>query len=277
MPLIRHEAGENNSCPLNESKICHLTGEVSTDGEEEKITLELKNVQVLNDNEKSLGLGNLYLTTEKVFWTPIENSNTSSTSTSTGSVAVTENEIFSFKIDYPSVLLHAICKDSSVCSKPCLYCQVSLDPKDPENDEPVDIKFVPTTEDELNRLFNVFSEMQMLWPDDDCISEEDDEMFGDMGGNGTMMMGEEGCGNPDIMAMLEQQMTNSMENLDLHGNEDLDTTADPDSPADSLVESPPGANTNTSTTNQTGNTNGALVAGWTLGKDDEAMADADEE
>lgn len=78
-----------------------------------------------------------------------------------------------FQIDYPSISLHAISRDTTNFPQPCIYCQI--DTTDNEEEDTIELRICPQDVSQLGVLFNALSECQALHPGPEDQNEA--EMF----------------------------------------------------------------------------------------------------
>lgn len=115
--------------------------------------------------EKSYGVGTLYIATERLSWCD-----------SSGQ---------GFSLEYPSISLHAVCRDTSQFPHECIYCMMDSPLDDNDNDGASDdsnekvgeIRFVPEDKSKLDIMFTALSDCQILHPDPQEQGEEEDEDF----------------------------------------------------------------------------------------------------
>ena len=157
--------------------------------EGESVRHEQANTQVFVGS-RNAGSGALFVTTQRLAWVP---------------VAAAEQ---GFAIEYPNIILHAICRDSDAYDKPCVFCQL-VAPE--EADSLVDsdaavneVRLVPADAASLDAIFEAMSACAELHPD-----MEDDEEDGSgfisadsmmMGSGLTMGGGEESSGERSVFA-----------------------------------------------------------------------------
>jgi len=104
--------------------------------------------------DKTQGTGFLYVTTKNVIWLP----------------PLPQD---GFSINFQFISIHAVSRDTTSFYSPCLYCQLDMDEADIAEDNFHELRFVPpNTQEQLELLYNVFSECAALNPD---LSEEGDE------------------------------------------------------------------------------------------------------
>eukprot|EP00455_Lapot_gusevi_P047625 TRINITY_DN6467_c0_g1_i2.p1 TRINITY_DN6467_c0_g1~~TRINITY_DN6467_c0_g1_i2.p1 ORF type:complete len:203 (-),score=63.00 TRINITY_DN6467_c0_g1_i2:44-622(-) len=88
-------------------------------------------------------MGDLFITSRQVIWL-------SSQDASKG-----------FALDFPSISIHAVCRDPDSYPLPCIYCQLDLGDEEEINE----VRFVPSDAETLDILFHSFSEGASLNPD----------------------------------------------------------------------------------------------------------------
>jgi len=125
-------------------------------------------------NQRSLGMGTLYISESRVSWVGI---------TSKG-----------FSLEYPHIAVHAISKDLTQFHQECLYLMIDVrlmdsdstpasssagsDMEDNEEESEggmTEIRFVPDDKASLLRLFEAMNECSALHPDEDASDPEDVE------------------------------------------------------------------------------------------------------
>ncbi|GBG25343.1 Chloride conductance regulatory protein ICln [Hondaea fermentalgiana] len=89
------------------------------------------------------------------------------------------------QIDYRTLNMHAVCKEDSVVQQPCMYCQLMAAPSEDscadfddgeeEDQDMIEVRFVPENEDSLSQLFQAFSRGAALFPDDEDLEEVEEE------------------------------------------------------------------------------------------------------
>lgn len=96
-----------------------------------------------------------------------------------------------YKVDFPTISLHAISRDPASFPMPCVYCQLDIEQEcmmqegqAAEEDEEVgetsgvsEARFVPAAETELEAIFKVFCDCALLNPSDDEDSADGDGGF----------------------------------------------------------------------------------------------------
>jgi len=122
-------------------------------GDDEEIT-HTENATKFFLGSSDEGMGTLHLTTKHVIWL-------SSTDEARG-----------YSFNYQMISLHAISRDPEAFPEPCLYCQLDVQN---EEEEAAEMRFVPAVGDNLQPLFEVFSEMAALNPDEGEESEGESE------------------------------------------------------------------------------------------------------
>jgi len=151
---------------------------------EEGVRMKQENTAVFI-NQKSLGMGALYISDARVSWVGI-----------TGQ---------GFSLEYPHIALHAVSRDLTQFHSECLYLMIDVRLVDSDgtpmstptssdagsddegNDDDSDggmteVRFVPDDRASLDQLFAVMSECQALHPDPDDSGDsgqEEDGMFDD--------------------------------------------------------------------------------------------------
>ncbi|KXJ25172.1 methylosome subunit pICln [Exaiptasia diaphana] len=119
------------------------------------------NTQAFID-ENCLGNGTLYVTEERLSWS--------------------NDEGRGFSLEYPSISVHAVCKDTSKFPHECIYCMLDAPLEDcSEDDEDAkvgEVRFVPEDKESLQQIFNVLSDCQALHPDPQEEAEEEMAGFG---------------------------------------------------------------------------------------------------
>jgi len=216
-------------CELDETRRPVL----SFEGEELLQTFD--NITMVVD-EKSIGTGNLFVTSRRAAWVPDDSEeygyftmfrsiggypmywdNPSLTiSRPLGLLGVTPPRMMIQS--YSSAGMHAISRED----KPTLYCQISgpnpfssnvdrVDTSDddgegnpdafqPDVDECTEVKFIPKDASCLDSIFEAFNHSASLNPDDD--SEDEDGANGE--GAGFFFNGEEALANAESLAMMER-------------------------------------------------------------------------
>ena len=140
---------------------------------DEEVRLQQQGVQLFLTGAAEGGEGNgtLVITTRSVLWL-------SSTDEAKG-----------YKVDFPTISLHAISRDPASFAMPCIYCQLDIEEEcmteqdgDGEEDEETsgvsEARFVPGAEDDLEAIFKVFCECALLNPSGSEDEDEDDEEGG---------------------------------------------------------------------------------------------------
>lgn len=98
-----------------------------------------------------------------------------------------------FSLEYPSISLHAVSRDTTSFSHECLYLMVegnlhgsddatrNEDDDDNEDDDSIftEFRFVPPDKGTLEAMFQSMSECQALHPDEDDSNSEEDDYYGE--------------------------------------------------------------------------------------------------
>ena len=169
--------GENLSAPSQPSMRRYVFCE---DGQrpdlfaDETMDFEMKDVMLAFNSEKSLGVGELFITSRRVIW--IKNDE-----------FVGDQHQVAVDIDVPFIVLHAITRDPDSFAKPCVYCQLSggdggelrLENEDNSEAEDDELFIVPPNEAGLTAIFNALSHAALVNPDppEDGEEEGDDEFI----------------------------------------------------------------------------------------------------
>lgn len=117
-------------------------------------------------HDKSCGVGTLYIAADRLSWSDPESGK-------------------GFSLEYPSISLHAICRDTSQFPHECIYCMMDSPLDDGGNDSDSDdsdgkvgeVRFVPEDKSALDVMFKALSECQVLHPDPENEEGEEDEDF----------------------------------------------------------------------------------------------------
>ena len=119
-------------------------------------------------NSTTVGSGKLFVTTYRLAWVP--------------DVAGSQG----YAIEYPNIVLHAVCRDLDAYSKPCIFCQLNAD-EGSDNDDATasvggastisDLRLIPASAAALDSVFEAMSACQALHPDIDD-DEDDAAMMG---------------------------------------------------------------------------------------------------
>jgi len=145
--------------------------------EGEKVSIEIDGVS-LHIGEESIGEGVLRVTTARVTWARKE----------IGDASLSEGDGL-YTLQYPRIVLHAMCRDSEAFPRPCMYLQVtsvgenSEHEDDDEECKTLDVFFAPSNAGVLDELFSAMTRSAELHPD----PMEGEE--GDGGGGGMFGMG----------------------------------------------------------------------------------------
>lgn len=109
--------------------------------------------------DEDQGSGTLYITENTLLW---------------------KNDSKTLKFFYPSISLHAICRDTVKFPHECIYCLVDsesvIETEDEvEDEEPVsEVRFVPQNKENLKQMYDAITQCQELNPDpDEELSEEE--------------------------------------------------------------------------------------------------------
>jgi len=116
-------------------------------------------------NERSCGTGTLYIAEEKLSW-------------------IDDQTKDGFSIEYPSISLHAVCRDTSQFPHECLYCMTEFPLEEaPESNEDEDdasqigeLRFVPDDKTSLHAMYESLCACQILHPDPEDL--DDNEIAG---------------------------------------------------------------------------------------------------
>lgn len=155
---------------------------------EEQISFTADNTKIVLGNDKDEGQGTLFVTTKHLIWL-----NAAST--------------LAYRMDWPYILLHAVCRDPSAFPQPCLYAQLDVEDEEEEayagatrQQEPSDdddkeeeeaqeeaassgsgiiseVRFVPDNPAILESLWNAMNACAALNPDSDQSEGEGDFLF----------------------------------------------------------------------------------------------------
>ncbi|XP_057301606.1 methylosome subunit pICln-like [Hydractinia symbiolongicarpus] len=111
--------------------------------------------------DKECGEGTLYITENVLIWKSSTEEN-------------------GFKLQYPSISLHAVSRDTSSFPHECLFCllesadAIESDERDPEPDV-TEVRFVPSQSSNIKAMYEAVTYCQELHPDPD--EEDSDEMI----------------------------------------------------------------------------------------------------
>eukprot|EP01071_Lankesteria_metandrocarpae_P012282 Lankesteria_metandrocarpae@DN5665_c0_g1_i1.p1 len=191
MPVIlKSVAPITATNPKNEEILAAVGGPVTAD---ENVALRLSAVRTfVKGVQLTASDGFLCVTNQRIIWVSL-----------TGTVLT---------IDYTSLVLHAVCRDTKSFSEPCIYSQITThgtpltlfpedstpsakkdaaaldsthDEVDDEYEPTVDLRFIPFDDSVLDQLFKVIADMAALHidpsaeggllGDDDDDDDEDDE------------------------------------------------------------------------------------------------------
>lgn len=168
--------------------------------------------------EKSYGVGTLYIATERLSWC--------------------DSLGHGFSLEYPSISLHAICRDTSQFPHECIYCMMESPLDDNENDGASDdstgrvgeVRFVPEDKSKLEVMFRALSDCQILHPDpEEQDEEEDEDFFGDADegelseqGQATLERLEGMMQMPSQQEFVQMTSENNGDYLNGHGNTQAD-------------------------------------------------------
>jgi len=112
--------------------------------------------------DRNRGTGTLYISESSILWK--------------GSG---ENDTLT--LEYPSISLHAISRDTSNFPHECLYLllespeSISEEERDPEA-EVTEVRFVPQGENNIKAMYDAVTECQELHPDPEDVDSEEDDM-----------------------------------------------------------------------------------------------------
>jgi len=127
-------------------------------------------------NNRTLGMGTLYVSESRVSW-----------------VGITER---GFSLEYPHIAVHAVCRDLTQFHSECLYLMIDVrlmdsvhntpssssagsDMEDNEENDSeggmTEIRFIPDDKSKLDSLFQAMNECASLHPDEDASEEEQEE------------------------------------------------------------------------------------------------------
>ena len=111
------------------------------------------------------------------------------------------------ELDYPSILMHAVCRDAESVPEPCVYCQLLVQgadaadaPVGDESDEErcSEARFVPPSADSVDDVFRAMSACAALHPDADSGMDDDADSDGGWavgaGASGSRASVHGGCG-----------------------------------------------------------------------------------
>jgi len=129
-------------------------------------------------NNRSLGMGTLYISESRVSWVGLQAKG--------------------FSLEYPHIAVHAISRDLTQFHQECLYLMIDVrlvdtegtptsssagsDMEDNEDDSEggmTEIRFVPDDKSKLETLFQAMNECAALHPDTDNSDVEEEEEGGD--------------------------------------------------------------------------------------------------
>jgi len=77
-----------------------------------------------------------------------------------------------FELDYSTIVLHAVCRDTTHFPRPCLYCQLDFGI---EGQAEIELRIVPADATTLDGLFVAMSECQALNPDPEDMDDYEDD------------------------------------------------------------------------------------------------------
>ncbi|GAB5354915.1 hypothetical protein AAMO2058_000160400 [Amorphochlora amoebiformis] len=135
MPLIANPSRTSNGTPV-----------LDTD---EKLRLEVE-AQWFGKDKKSKGTGTIYVTEKNIIWLH------------------SEAKEVGYSIDYHSLTLHAVSRDSKHFLHECVYCQIGF-----EGD---DFYLVPTDEKDVKKVYDMICTCSALNPD----AEEEEEALSEL-------------------------------------------------------------------------------------------------
>ena len=153
----------------------------------EEVRLSVPGV-ALQAGGEALGVGTLRVTTQRVHWLPAaaEGAGGAAASASAGAAAGR-----GYALEYPRIVLHAMCRDAEAFPSPCLYCQVSGFPSaeggEGGGEEGMgdgagawDVYFAPRDAGSLDALFAAMTACAEMHPDpaDEQLEEEGGEAGG---------------------------------------------------------------------------------------------------
>jgi len=115
-------------------------------GEDEGPHFSLSAVTLYFDEEPAEGRGTLHVTTRRVVWLS------------------EEDPLLGYAIDFYHIMCHALARETgNHFMDACVYCQL-----DSESDEDVhEVRFVPHNVQDLERIYQAFSECALMNPDPD--------------------------------------------------------------------------------------------------------------
>ncbi|XP_048588679.1 methylosome subunit pICln isoform X1 [Nematostella vectensis] len=133
--------------------------------------------------DRCLGNGVLYIAQERLSWSNEQGQG--------------------FSLEYPSISVHAICRDTAKFPHQCIYCMLDspLEGNDDDEEAVGEVRFVPANISALETMFNAMSDGQALHPDPQ--EEEEEEMAG-FGGEEYFTNESEAVLTPEGQATLER-------------------------------------------------------------------------
>lgn len=148
--------------------------------EGEVVRHEEPNTQLVLGSTPVAGQGKLYITTARLAWVPDAEGGQG------------------FAVQYPDIVLHAICRDPEAYDKPCIFAQLATedDAGDDDASEAIsELRLVPSDAAALDAIFEAMSACAELHPDAAMDDGDDDDDAAMM-----MMGGGLGMGGPGTWA-----------------------------------------------------------------------------
>ena len=135
--------------------------------EGEVVRHEEPNTQLVLGSAPVAGQGKLYITTSRLAWVPDAEGGQG------------------FAVQYPDIVLHAICRDPEAYDKPCIFAQLATE-EDAGDDDAAEaiseLRLVPSDAAALDAIFEAMSACAELHPDAAMDDGEDDDDSAMMGG-----------------------------------------------------------------------------------------------
>ncbi len=126
--------------------------------------------------EQDLGSGALVVTSARVAWIGAQGA--------------------AYQLEYPQLIMHAVCTDQAFAPSPCIYCQLALAgaedeasdcaPDEAEDEQYVELRIVPQDPAQVGVMFAALSRGAALFP---CPDDEDEDADEGVAEGGVTMAG----------------------------------------------------------------------------------------
>lgn len=121
--------------------------------DEEKVVYVEKNAELIFGQSESQGKGTLYVTTKNMIW--LDETNASR----------------GYSVDWPFIVMHAVCRDAESFPQPCIYCQLDVEEEEEEEVEEDEDMVDGAVAEQKSAKERVVSEFRLVPADPQVIDE----------------------------------------------------------------------------------------------------------